>query len=225
VLLVLIENERTRIGRLSQPGKQSGEASAAGSNQAWVFPSVQPGNTMASNPVEDAKKKAAFAVVDDYVRSGMVLGIGSGSTIIYVVERLSQRVKHEGLQLKACVPSSFQALALIESAGLPLSTIQTPPELDLAIDGMDEADEHLNLIKGGGGCMLQEKIVAAAAKQFMVVADYRKDSTKLGQQWKQGVPLEVLPLSYRFVLRRLQEVALFLCALHSCVFCAAWGPV
>ncbi len=80
-----------------------------------------------------------------------------------------------------------------------MSDLEITPELDVAIDGADEVDEKLTLIKGGGGCLLQEKIVINAAKEFVVVADYRKDSKELGEQWKKGVPIEVLPLAYRFV--------------------------
>jgi ribose 5-phosphate isomerase A len=68
--------------------------------------------------------------------------------------------------------------------------------MDVAIDGADEVDEHLNLIKGGGGCQTQEKIIAYNAKKLFIVADYRKKSQKLGQNWKQGVPIEVIPLAY-----------------------------
>ena len=97
------------------------------------------------------------------------------------------------------MPSSFQARQLIIQNGLVLSDLEITPELDVAIDGADEVDEKLTLIKGGGGCLLQEKIVINAAKEFVVVADYRKDSKELGEQWKKGVPIEVLPLAYRFV--------------------------
>ena len=95
------------------------------------------------------------------------------------------------------MPSSFQARQLIIQNGLVLSDLEITPELDVAIDGADEVDEKLTLIKGGGGCLLQEKIVINAAKEFVVVADYRKDSKELGEQWKKGVPIEVLPLAYR----------------------------
>ena len=95
------------------------------------------------------------------------------------------------------MPSSFQARQLIIEHGLTLSDLEITPELDIAIDGADEVDAELSLIKGGGGCLLQEKVVINAAKEFVVVADYRKDSSDLGQQWSKGVPIEVLPLAYR----------------------------
>jgi len=123
----------------------------------------------------------------------MKLGIGSGSTVVYVVERLNERVKKENLHI-VCIPTSFQSKKLIIQAKLPLGDPSTHPILDLAIDGTDEADRNLNLIKGGGAAHLQEKIVAFMAKKFIVVADYRKMSDCLGTKWK-GVPLEIFPFA------------------------------
>ena len=107
------------------------------------------------------------------------------------------------------MPSSFQARQLIIEHGLTLSDLEITPELDIAIDGADEVDAELSLIKGGGGCLLQEKIVINAAKEFVVVADYRKDSSDLGQQWSKGVPIEVLPLAYRLALKVFKKVLNF----------------
>ncbi|KJE94582.1 ribose-5-phosphate isomerase [Capsaspora owczarzaki ATCC 30864] len=160
-----------------------------------------------SNPtdlVEKAKKAAAFAAVDEYVKDGMTIGVGSGSTIVYAVERIVERVKAENLKL-VCIPTSFQARQLIVEGGLVLSDLSRHSAIDVAIDGADEADAQLNCIKGGGACMLQEKIVAYNAKRFVVVADFRKKSETLGQQWKAGVPIEVIPLAYVPVLRKLES--------------------
>ena len=88
---------------------------------------------------------------------------------------------------------------MIIENGLLLSGLEITPKLDVAIDGADEVDADLTLIKGGGGCLLQEKVVVNAASEFVVVADYRKDSKALGEKWKKGVPIEVLPLAYRHV--------------------------
>merc|ERR1712128_124193 len=121
---------------------------------------------------------------------GHRVGIGSGSTVMYAVKRIAERVKNDGFKL-TCVPSSFQARQLIIEHGLTLSDLEITPELDIAIDGADEVDAELSLIKGGGGCLLQEKVVINAAKEFVVVADYRKDSSDLGQQWSKGVQLEI----------------------------------
>lgn len=107
------------------------------------------------SPLEQAKQKAAHRAVNDHVKSGMKVGIGSGSTVVYAVERLVERMKSEdGFQV-TCVPSSFQAIQLINEGGLILSDLSRTPELDVAIDGADEVDDQLNCIKGGGACMLQ----------------------------------------------------------------------
>ncbi|XP_045109039.1 ribose-5-phosphate isomerase-like isoform X1 [Portunus trituberculatus] len=145
--------------------------------------------------VESAKRAAAHRAVDEHVKDSYKVGVGSGSTVVFAVERLAQRAREEGLKV-VCVPTSFQARQLIVNNNLEISDLEITPELDVAIDGADEADQQLTLIKGGGGCQLQEKIVAAAAKTFVVIADYRKDSTVLGEQWKKGIPIEVVPMAY-----------------------------
>ncbi|KAJ3111907.1 hypothetical protein HDU96_005163 [Phlyctochytrium bullatum] len=97
----------------------------------------------------------------------------------------------------------MSARQLINEAELPLAELNSFPEIEVAFDGADEVDANLNCIKGGGGCHLQEKLVASAAKKFVVVADSRKDSHVLGTKWKKGVPVEVIPLAYRSVQRQL----------------------
>jgi len=153
--------------------------------------------------VEEAKKKAAYAAVDNYVKNNQVVGVGSGSTIVYAVDRLKQRTKEENLHLK-CVPTSFQARQLILDAGLFLSDLEREPVVDVTIDGCDECDEQLTLIKGGGGCLTQEKIVAAYSSLFIVIADYRKDSACLGEQWAY-VPIEVVPMAWKQVKSRIEQ--------------------
>ncbi|XP_060908716.1 ribose-5-phosphate isomerase-like, partial [Labrus mixtus] len=128
-------------------------------------------------------------------QNNQVVGVGSGSTIVYAVDRLAERVREQKLNI-VCVPTSFQARQQILQHGLTLSDLDRHPELDVAIDGADEVDADLTLIKGGGGCLTQEKIVAGCAKHFVVIADYRKNSKDLGQQWKKGVPIEVIPMAY-----------------------------
>jgi len=155
-----------------------------------------------SGGVEEAKRAAARQAVDEHVRDGMKVGVGSGSTIVYAVERLAERVS-QGLSIR-CVPTSFQARNLIIENGLVLSDLNIDPILDVAIDGADEVDQHLNLIKGGGGAHLQEKCVAFASKEFIVIADYRKDAVSLGTQWKKGVPTEVLSFAYVSVMNSLR---------------------
>ncbi|XP_020628184.1 ribose-5-phosphate isomerase-like [Orbicella faveolata] len=134
----------------------------------------------AGKAVMDAGKRAAARyAVDTYVKDNQALGIGSGSTIVFAVERIAERVKEENLNL-LCVPSSFQAQQLITQHKLILTDLDRQPELDVAIDGADDVDSDLTAIKGGGGCLTQEKIVASCAKQFIIIADDRKDSKQLG---------------------------------------------
>ena len=160
-------------------------------------------------PLEAAKRAAARRAVDDYVRDGMRIGVGSGSTIVYAVQRLGERAAGPERLRVTCVPTSFQSRGLILDAGLTLSDLTATPSLDVAIDGADEvASTSLACIKGGGGCQTQEKLVAAAADVFVVVADSRKMSRDgaLGVAWTAGVPVEVLPLAYATVSAALRKL-------------------
>ncbi|XP_050799408.1 ribose-5-phosphate isomerase [Gopherus flavomarginatus] len=176
----------------------------AGGGASWALPHVPlpPRRQLSSGSdmSEEAKRVAAWAAVDNHAKNNQVLGIGSGSTIVPVVHRLAERVKQENLNI-VCIPTSFQARQLILQNGLSLSDLDRHPKLDVAIDGADEVDSDLSLIKGGGGCLTQEKIVAGYAKCFIVVADYRKNSKNLGDQWKKGIPIEVIPMAYVPVIR------------------------
>lgn len=154
--------------------------------------------------VAKGKRAAAFKAIDDHIKDGSRIGIGSGSTIVFAVERLAERVKNEKLSVR-CVPTSFQAKELIISNGLVLSNLETDYILDVAIDGADEVDKDLNLIKGGGGCQTQEKIVAFAAKKFIVIADDSKKSEYLGEKWKTGLPIEVLQIAHKVVKTKIES--------------------
>nr|CAG4634953.1 EOG090X0ACL [Alona affinis] len=153
--------------------------------------------------VENAKRLAAYRAIDNHVSEG-VIGIGSGSTVVYAVERLAQRVKDEGLEL-VCVPSSFQAKQLIIQHSLTLGDLERHPELKVTIDGADESDSQLTLIKGGGGCLTQEKILASCSEEFIVIADFRKASKNLGEQWTKGIPIEVIPGAYHAIKNRIEK--------------------
>ena len=135
--------------------------------------------------VDRAKQRVAFAAVDEFVSDNQVVGIGSGSTIVFAVKRLAERVEKEKLNI-VCVPTSFQARQLIVDNKLCLSDLDRNPSIDVTIDGADEVDGDLNLIKGGGGCLLQEKIVAAYSKKLVIIVDERKDSKHFGENWKKG---------------------------------------
>lgn len=144
--------------------------------------------------VEKAKRAAAHRAVDENLSAhAKVVGVGSGSTVVYVAERLGQLPQKA---LFVCIPTGFQSKQLIIDNGLTLGTIEQFPQIDIAFDGADEVDGKLGLIKGGGACLFQEKLVATAAEKFVVVADYRKESRVLGSQWTKGVPIEIVPNSY-----------------------------
>ncbi|PKY12746.1 ribose 5-phosphate isomerase [Rhizophagus irregularis] len=159
---------------------------------------------MANIVTGEAKKLAAYKAVDENITSEKkIIGIGSGSTVVYVIERIIQ-LKDSLNKENIYIPTSFQSRLLITEGGLNLGDIDTYPELDVTIDGADEVDENLNAIKGGGACHLREKLVAEAAKKFIIVADYSKRSTTLGEKWKQGVPIEVIPFAYLRVMNSLK---------------------
>ena len=134
---------------------------------------------------ENLKRKAAAAALD-YVQSGMRLGIGTGSTAEEFVRLLANRVAG-GLDVIG-VPTSERTAKLCNELGVRLSTLEDMPQLDLTIDGADELDGELNLIKGGGGALLREKIVAAASARMIVIADTSKKVATLGAF---ALPIEV----------------------------------
>ncbi|HZD25649.1 MAG TPA: ribose-5-phosphate isomerase RpiA [Alphaproteobacteria bacterium] len=147
---------------------------------------------------ETAKQNAAAAAVR-LVENGMRLGIGTGSTAAHFVRLLGERVADEGLKVSG-VPTSERTAALCREAGIPLSTLDDAPALDLAVDGADEFDPGLNLIKGGGGALLREKIVAANAARFVVIADAGKRVGVLGAF---PLPVEIVPMARRPLAERI----------------------
>ncbi|GHJ88986.1 hypothetical protein NliqN6_5388 [Naganishia liquefaciens] len=152
-------------------------------------------------PIEAAKRLAAYAAVDRHVKpEHKVIGIGSGSTVPFVVDRIKEKGGNES---RVFVPTGFQSQELIVMAGLNLGDVSQYPVIDVTIDGADEVDAHLNSIKGGGACQLREKVLAEAAETWIMVADYRKNSQILGETWTQGIPIEVAPFAYVSVLRKL----------------------
>ncbi|XP_014295823.1 ribose-5-phosphate isomerase [Microplitis demolitor] len=154
--------------------------------------------------LETAKKIAAYKAVDEYVTPNSIIGIGSGSTVIYAVNRIAEKINENGLNV-ICVPTSFQARQLIINNHLTLGDLDTHPKLDCVIDGADEVDADMTLIKGGGGCLLQEKIVASCTNQLIIIADHTKNSERLGQQYKKGIPIEVVPMAYVPIKKNIQD--------------------
>jgi ribose 5-phosphate isomerase A len=144
--------------------------------------------------IEDLKRQAAERAVD-YVRSGMVVGLGTGSTAVYAVRRLGALLAEGKLQRIVGIPTAEVTAREAERCGVPLGTLDDHPSVDVAIDGADEIDPQLNLIKGLGGALLREKIVAAASRRFIIIADERKRVDRLGLQTP--VPVEVVPFARR----------------------------
>lgn len=155
--------------------------------------------------IELGKKNAARKAVEENVKKNMIVGIGSGSTVVYAVERLGEINKEKNLNLK-CIPSSFQAYQLIIQNGLELVSLEQYPNIDVDFDGADEIDKNLNLIKGGGGCLVQEKILASNSEKFIIIVDFRKRSESLGTNWKRGIPIEVIPMSYFPIMEKLKKL-------------------
>ncbi|MQT11235.1 ribose-5-phosphate isomerase RpiA [Segnochrobactrum spirostomi] len=150
---------------------------------------------------EDLKRLAAIAALDE-VKPGMKLGIGTGSTANAFIHALAERVA-AGLEIIG-VPTSERTAALAGSLGIRLSTLEETPELDVAIDGADEIGPGLALIKGGGGALLREKIVASAAKRFVVIADASKVVETLGRF---PLPIEVVPFGLGATTRAIETAA------------------
>jgi ribose 5-phosphate isomerase A len=153
--------------------------------------------------IEKAKKTAAYEAVK-HVKDGFVVGLGSGSTAAYAIEEIGNRIKHEGLRVLG-VPTSYQALLLAVKHRIPITTLEEHPTLDLTIDGADQIDEELNLIKGMGGALAREKVTAFASKRFVIVADETKKVKVLGES-SHPVPIEVLPFATPIVMRKIKEI-------------------
>ncbi|VDN15443.1 unnamed protein product [Dibothriocephalus latus] len=144
--------------------------------------------------VEKGKQAAATAAVDEWLKDNLAVGIGSGTTVVYAVKRISTQ----------CF-ITFIALQLIMAAKLPLTTLDETPVLDVTFDGVDEMTPDFNSIKGGGGCLLQEKIVGYNAKSFVVIADESKRASYLGEKWKRGLPIEVVPVASTTVKNEIER--------------------
>lgn len=153
---------------------------------------------MSSQDLDSLKKAAALKAVE-FVRDGMVVGLGTGSTAKHMVLALGEKVR-AGMRLLG-VPTSNETAALARQQGIALIDTDDTWVIDVAIDGADQVDPHFNLIKGGGGALLKEKIVAASAKQFIVVVDYAKRVPVLGGSFP--LPIEVIPFGWGSTAREI----------------------
>lgn len=156
---------------------------------------------MTSHNLDGFKKAAALKAVE-FVRDGMVVGLGTGSTAKHMVIALGEQVR-AGMKLRG-VPTSQETAALAREVGIPLIDTENRWEIDLALDGADQVDPEFNLIKGGGGALLKEKIVAASAKQFIVMVDHTKQVPVLGGSFP--LPIEVILFGWGSTARKIEAL-------------------
>ncbi len=179
------------------------------------------------------KLKAAASAVD-LVESGMIVGLGHGSTAELAMRRLVQVMLGGRLERITGIPCSEHTANIARELDIPLTTLEEHPEIDVTIDGADEVDANLNLIKGGGGALLREKIVAQASKREVIIVDPSKMSEKLGEKW--AVPIEVIPFGWssqkRFleglgakVTRREKDGQPFVTDSNNWILDANFGPI
>lgn len=158
---------------------------------------------MTSSPVDEMKRAAAEAAAQ-WVESGMVVGLGTGSTAIHAVAYLGRRLRDGELHDIRGVPTSYQSMIRAREVGIPLATLEEIERIDLVIDGADEVAPDLTLIKGAGAAQTREKIIAVLAADFSVVVDESKLVEKLGSRYP--VPVEVLPFAEAPVTRAIQRL-------------------
>ncbi len=151
----------------------------------------------------NAKEAAARSAVS-MVKDGMVLGLGTGSTAAYALQALKERIEEEKLQISG-IPTSVRSEKMALEYGIPLTNFNHHLIVDMTIDGADEVDEHWNLIKGGGGALMREKVVASASREMVVICDASKLKQRLGQH---ALPVAVLPFGHEVTAGMLQEYCL-----------------
>jgi ribose 5-phosphate isomerase A len=183
----------------------------------------------------DLLKLAAAEMALGFVKPHMLLGLGSGSTAMLFVRLLAERLKRGDLVDILCVPCSLETESLAFSLGIPLTCLEDHPMLDLTVDGADEVDPQLNLIKGGGGALLREKIVAQSTMREIIIVDESKLSPQLGTL--RAVPVEITPFGWgaqkaflerleaRISLRTNPDGSPFKTDQHNLILDCAFGPI
>lgn len=184
--------------------------------------------------MDELKKQAAYRAVE-FIQSGMTVGLGTGSTVKFALERIAELLKSGQLKNILGIPSSIRTERLAASLSIPLTTFEEHWVIDLTIDGADEVDPSLDLIKGGGGALLREKILAQASRRNIIIVHEGKLSRQLGASWP--LPLEVLPfampliaeyvqaLGARATLRKRKDGEIFLTDQNNWVIDAHFGPI
>lgn len=144
---------------------------------------------------QDKLKQNAAKCAVEFIESGMIVGLGTGSTTEFAVRRVAERLKSGDLKNIVGIPTSIRTQKLAEKLNIPLGTLDDQPDIDVTIDGADEVDPELNLIKGGGGALLREKVVAQVSRRNIIVVDESKLSPCLGTCW--ALPVEVIPFAVK----------------------------
>jgi ribose 5-phosphate isomerase A len=187
-----------------------------------------------SDPITELKRQAGTCAAE-LVEPAMVVGLGHGSTAIHALRRIAERLREGTLHGVVGVPCSRRVEADARALGIPLTTLEEHPIVDLTIDGADEVDPALNVIKGGGGALLREKIVAQATQREIIVVDDGKLSPALGTRW--AIPVEVTPFGWstqvaflaflggEAALRRTEEDRPFLTDQGNYILDARFGPL
>ncbi|CAA7408494.1 unnamed protein product [Spirodela intermedia] len=170
-----------------------------------LFPEKPPSSAAAAAPTmsqEELKKKAAHQAVE-LVESGMVLGLGTGSTAAHALDRIGELLRQGKLRDIVGIPTSKKTEAHAAAVGIPLSDLGAHPVVDLSIDGADEVDPELNLVKGRGGSLLREKMIEGASRRFVVIVDETKLVERIGGSGL-AVPVEVVPFGWQLTMGRLK---------------------
>jgi ribose 5-phosphate isomerase A len=184
--------------------------------------------------IQEFKMQAAKEAAT-YLKSEMIIGLGSGTTATYAIRVIAKLIQSGVLENIFGIPSSVKAARLAQELGIPLTNLEEHPEIDITIDGADEVDPDLNLIKGGGGALLREKILAQASKELIIVVDESKLTPRLGSKWP--VPVEVLPFAWKteaifleslgaeVVLRKMPDETLFKTDQGNLIIDAKFGEI
>jgi len=157
-----------------------------------------------NSPQDELKRQAGYKAVDDYVVSGTVIGLGTGSTAAFAVERVGDKLASGELKDIMAVPTSVRTYEQAKALGIPLTTLDTHSNIDVSIDGADDVDPALNLVKGGGGALFREKIVEIVSKKFIVIVDESKLSDGIGPGFP--IPVEIVPFCHEHTMRVIAEL-------------------
>ena len=191
-------------------------------------------NTEISEDLGLLKRKAAERAVE-FLKSGMIIGLGTGSTTGFALELIGQGIESGRLNNIAGIPSSLQTEKLANKFAIPLTALEQHPEIDITIDGADEVDPQLNLIKGGGGALLREKVLAQASHRNVIIVDESKLSPQLGTRWP--LPIEVIPFAWQaeanylkslganVILRRKNDEDIFTTDQDNFILDCDFGPI